>query len=523
MQTWEPRRGRTLIWALVLALGAGGVAAYAAYVRFGRDRGSPPPIVPQRAEANISERVHVFCGACHAYPPADTFPREHWRHEVERGYEFFSRAGKNLEAPPMDEVVEYYKERAPEKLPPAKFENAKGPRPVEFQKIEVPALEDKQPPAIANVNLVHLFDERRLDVLACDMRRGQVLACQPYVEPPKWKLLANVPNPCHTEVIDLDGDGIKDILVANLGNFLPTDRLCGSVVWLRGNRDGTFTPYTLLENIGRVADVQAADFRGTGKLDLIVAAFGWNDTGEVYFLENHTTDWNHPNFKPRIVDKRHGAIHVPITDLNGDGKPDFVALFAQEHETVVAFINDGKGNFTAKELYTGPHPAYGSSGIQLCDINGDGKVDILYTNGDTLDIPYLLKYYHGIQWLENKGDLKFEHHLITPMYGVHRAVAGDFTGTGRIDIMAVNFLPAEAFPMRAEQKLDSVIYLAQVAPGKFERHSMETITCNHTTCVAGDIYGRGQLDLVTGNFTTSTEKELGITIWKNISGKPRPR
>ena len=269
--------------------------------------------------------------------------------------------------------------------------------------------------------------------------------------------------------------------------------------------------------------MQAADFRGTGKLDLIVAAFGWNDTGEVYFLENHTTDWDQPKFEPRIIDKRHGAIHVPIADLNGDGKPDFVALFAQEHETVVAFINDGTGNFTPRELYSGPHPAYGSSGIQLVDINGDGKVDILYTNGDTLDVPYLLKPYHGIQWLENKGDLKFEHHWITPMYGVHRAVAGDFTGTGRTDIMAVNFLPAEAFPVRAEQKLDSVIYLAQVEPGKFERHSMETITCNHTTCVAGDIYGRGKIDLATGNFTTSTEKWLGITIWKNMSGKAKER
>jgi hypothetical protein len=295
------------------------------------------------------------------------------------------------------------------------------------------------------------------------------------------------------------------------------------VVWLRGNGDGTFTSHTLLENIGRVADVQAADFRGTGKLDLIVAAFGWNDTGEVYFLENQTADWSEPKFVPRILDKRHGAIHVPIVDLNDDEKPDFVALFSQEHETIVAFINDGKGNFTKKDLYKGPHPAYGSSGIQLVDINGDGKVDILYTNGDTLDVPYLLKPYHGIQWLENKGNLEFEHHWITPMYGVHRAVAGDFSGTGRVDIMAVNFLPNEAFPQRAEQKLDAVIYLEQVERGRFVRHSLETVTCNHTTCVAGDIFGRGQLDLVTGNFTTATEIELGITIWKNKSGKPMKR
>jgi hypothetical protein len=503
----EPRTGRILAW-MILLLGISGVTGCAS---------KPPPIGSQPIEGDITEQVHAFCGACHVYPPPDSFPRDLWRHEVERGYQFFSSAGRNLEAPPMDEVIEYYKKRAPDKLPPAKFENAKTPPPVEFQKTQIYALPDENPPAMANVNLVHLFDEKRLDLLACDMRRGQVLLTRPYESSPAWEVLAEIPNPCHTEIVDLDGDGIKDILVANLGSFTPTDRLCGSVVWLRGNRDGTFTPYTLLENVGRVADVQAADFRGTGKLDLVVAAFGWNDTGEVYFLENQTTDWKEPKFVPRIVDRRHGAIHVIVTDLNDDKKPDFVALFAQEHETIVAFINDGKGNFTAKDLFVGPHPAYGSSGIQLFDINGDGKPDILYTNGDTLDMPYILKPYHGIQWLENKGNLNFEHHWITPMYGVHRAVAGDFTGTGRIDIVAVNFLPHEAFPYRGERKLDSVIYLSQVAPGRFERHSLETITCNHTTCVAGDIFGRGKFDFVTGNFTTSTERKLGVTIWKNMN------
>ena len=33
-------------------------------------------------------------------------------------------------------------------------------------------------PAVSNVNLVRLFDGRRLDVLVCEMRRGQVLALQ---------------------------------------------------------------------------------------------------------------------------------------------------------------------------------------------------------------------------------------------------------------------------------------------------------------------------------------------------------
>ena len=107
---------------------------------------------------------------------------------------------------------------------------------------------------------------------------------------------------------------------------------------------------------------------------------------------------------PRVLDRRTGAIHVPIADLNKDGKPDFVALLAQEHESVVAFINTGQGlTFERRRpIYAAPHPNWGSSGIELVDLDKDGDLDVLYTHGDTFD-DFVLKPYHGIQWLENTG------------------------------------------------------------------------------------------------------------------------
>ena len=95
-------------------------------------------------------------------------------------------------------------------------------------------------------------------------------------------------------------------------------------------------------------------------------------------------------------------------------------------------------------------------------MNGDGKLDILYTNGDILDEPYLLKPYHGIQWLENRGDLKFEHHRIADMYGVHHAVAANITGNKLPDILAVSFLPADKFSDRGKRKADAVVLFEQV-------------------------------------------------------------
>lgn len=355
-------------------------------------------------------------------------------------------------------------------------------------------------------------------LLACDMVGGRILALRPTDPKPVWKELAKVPNPAHAEVVDLNADNILDILVADLGSYPPTDRKCGSVVWLRGKPDGSFESVTLLKDVGRVADVQVADFRGTGKRDLVVAAFGLHAVGEIIFLENKTADWAKPEFVPRVLDPRHGTIHVPITDLNGDGKPDFIALISQEHETIVAFINEGGGNFRKQTLYSAPHPGWGSSGIQLVDMNGDGRLDVLYTNGDILDEPYLWKPYHGVQWLENMGDLKFEHRRIADMYGVHHAVAAPITGGKLPDVLAVSFLPGDKFPDRVTRKADAVVLFEQVSPGKFERHSLVKGSCDSVVCAAADLYGTGRIDLVVGNFS-STTTDHPVAIWKNLGKK----
>lgn len=133
-----------------------------------------------------------------------------------------------------------------------------------------------------------------------------------------------------------------------------------------------------------MADVQAADFDGDGDLDLVVAAFGWREVGSILLLENRTRDWAAPTFVPRRIDPRVGAIHVPVADLDRDGRPDFVALISQHHETIVAFLNAGGGRFRPQVIYAAPHPGWGSSGIHLVDMDRDGDLDVLLAHGDML-------------------------------------------------------------------------------------------------------------------------------------------
>ena len=149
------------------------------------------------------------------------------------------------------------------------------------------------------------------------------------------KVLANdLANPCHIEVVDLDGDGLRDLLVADLGVVLPSDQRQGRVLWLRAKSTGEFETFVLANELGRVCDVQAADFDGDGDLDLVVAVFGWHKEGEVLLLENQGRTEEGPKFERKTIDPRHGTIHVPVGYITGG--PDDISRpnVAQDYSLV---------------------------------------------------------------------------------------------------------------------------------------------------------------------------------------------
>ncbi len=143
----------------------------------------------------------------------------------------------------------------------------------------------------------------------------------------------------------------------------------------------------LIEHIPRNADVQAADFDGDGDLDLVVASYGFRKVGGTLLLRERDDRLERRRSSSSTRSTRGRApIHVPVADLNGDGRPDFVALVAQQYEHVVAFLNRGPGRgFRQETIFRAITPVWGSSGIQLVDLDKDGDLDVLMTNGDTLD------------------------------------------------------------------------------------------------------------------------------------------
>jgi hypothetical protein len=365
-------------------------------------------------------------------------------------------------------------------------------------------------PLISHVQASDLDGDGLLDIIVCDCKSNSVnwIRQYPLGVYTETVIADGLIAPAHAQVIDFDKDGDKDIMVAVLGMLFPNNDKIGSVVILENDGKNNFKKRIVAEKIARVSDVRAGDLDNDGDMDLAVAQFGYDD-GETRWIEN-LGNWK---FESHILQNLSGPINVEIVDIDKDGDLDIISLVSQEWEEIYCYINDGKGNFTSKLLYGSSNEDFGSSGIYISDVDKDGDDDILYTNGDAFDyIPPQGRPWHGVQWLENKGNFNFEFHRLCNFTGSYNARPVDIDNDGDIDIFSVS-----GFNLWDRPDSQSFIWLENTGNMQFVRHDIASSPTHLLTLELGDFNNDGLMDMVTGGMHTYPpyDRMSRITVWMN--------
>ena len=367
-----------------------------------------------------------------------------------------------------------------------------------------------EPPLISHIQPVDLDDDRLTDILVCDAKQNFVSWIRQYpVGTYTEKIIAgDIIAPAHVQTVDFDFDGDKDLMIGVLGMLFPNNDKIGSVVILENNGLYEFTKHVITEKIARVSDVRAGDLDGDGDMDLAVAQFGYDD-GETRWIEN-LGNWK---FENHILQNLSGPINVEILDIDKDKDLDIIALVSQEWEEIYCYVNDGKGNFQSRLLFGSSNQDFGSSMLSVCDYDKDGDEDILYTNGDAFDyIPPQGRPWHGVNVLENKGDLIFEFRRLCYFTGATYMKPADIDNDGDIDFFAV-----ATWNLWDRPESQSMIWLENIDNVQFTRHEITNNPTHLLCCEPGDFNNDGLTDVITcGMHTFPPYDRMGrITLWIN--------
>lgn len=231
----------------------------------------------------------------------------------------------------------------------------------------------------------------------------------------------------HATVADFNGDGSPDVVTSGDlqlqlslgrgdGTFEVSTPIPGTVIYTRGD------PRAMID-----ATVVHGDFNGDGHQDVLTTGAPSVYTSRPSLFLGHGDG----SFGVPIA-VSNAAVSVTtqaaVADINGDGKDD---VASSDGTTISVNLSSGDGTFrTVSTALTQISGERSSQTIAFADLNGDGRLDLVYTTTNNLAV------------MTGRGDGTFSPAIFYPVpatsAGTGRSpgvpAIGDFDGDGRLDI-----------------------------------------------------------------------------------------
>jgi hypothetical protein len=228
----------------------------------------------------------------------------------------------------------------------------------------------------------------------------------------------------YVAVEDFNGDGKLDIAATNYD--------LGIVQIFNGAGDGTFSIGSTFATDASSTNPQglvAGDFNHDGHPDLAVQNSNGQNVG--ILINDGTGGFLAPVTYPLSTYNSYG---LATADLNGDGKLD-LAVPLYNGSAIAILLGNGDGTFQAEpDLTTEANP----EAVVIADLNGDGKPDLAATTNSGQDIDVVLGNGDGTfqtpvaHYISSLQDFTLD--LPRPTY----IQAADIDGDGKLDLVYTN-------------------------------------------------------------------------------------